>query len=349
MSFSEAFAQLSSDDQRKLEEALAVCGVSLTDVEDLLTLRIVLEGKTFNATIPTDFAHSLWKLQLAYYRMVGTILHNSPTAVLSAEEKDRYKLVFRIEKGSTDGAADLWPSLLSLMEKALDKMESWQILLAVAICAGAYLGEKRFAYLREKAKIDADKEVELSRLEVELSRLEKDAQKQASYNEMIRKMFEARTGIAETAYAAGRDGRIGILKGVGGLEGAQIGVREYDGEKIEKIKRRAARVKTESETRQMQVSVGLIDMRDKNEPHVYLKENGGDAYFKASLAIDGEDEEDLLAALDKIWKAARYPEQTFWAEVSVTTKKEKIISAVVTAVADRKEDLPDTQGDSFEE
>ena len=140
MTFTEAFAQLSPDDQCKLEGALTACGLSLTDVEDLLTLRIVLEGKTFDATIPTDFAHSLWKLQLAYYRMVGTILHNSPTAVLSAEEKERYKLVFRIEKGSTDGSADLWPSLCSLMENALEKMKPWQLLAAVALCAGAYVG-----------------------------------------------------------------------------------------------------------------------------------------------------------------------------------------------------------------
>lgn len=342
MSFAEAFAQLSPDDQRKLEEALSVCGVSLTDVEDLLTLRIVLEGETFDATIPTDFAHSLWKLQLAYYRMVGTILHNSPTAVLSAEEKERYKLVFRIEKGSTDGSADLWPSLCSLMENALEKMKPWQLLAAVALCAGAYVGGEWFAYLSEQAKIEADKEVEIARIE-------NDAEKTKLHNETIQEMFQAHREVFDAAYSAGREGRMSILKGVGGLEGARIGAREYDGEKIEQIKRRAARVKTESETRQMQVSVGLIDMRDKNEPHVYLKEKGQDFYFKASLAIDGEDEEDLSAALDRIWNAARDPEQSFWAEVSVTTKKDKIISAVVTAVAERQEDLPDTQGDSFEE
>ena len=221
-------------------------------------------------------------------------------------------------------------------------MESWQILAAVALCAVAYADGEWYAHLSEQAKIEADKEVEIARIE-------NDAEKAKLHKETIREMFQAHREVFDAAYSAGREGRMDLLEGVGGLEEERIGVREYDVEKIEKIKRRAARVNTERETRQMLVSVGLSDVRDKNEPHVYLKEKGQDFYFKASLAIDGEDEEDLSAALDRIWNAARDPDQSFWAEVSVTTKKDKIISAVVTAVADRKEDLPDTQSDSFEE
>lgn len=328
MSFTEQFQQLSQSDQEKLIAALEPYGMTVESVEDLLSLKIVLEGKHFDATIPSDLAHSLWKLQLAYYRMVGAVLHESPSAVLNAEEKEQYKLVFKIKSGSTDGVADIWKSSQTLMEKALDKMEPWQILVAIAILAGAYLGVKWFDRLNEKQRIEADVE------------------KTTTQNETVQKMLETHREIFEAASYAGREGRVSIIKGVSGIERAQIGGLEYDRERIDQIKRRATRVKASSDTLQMQVTVEEIDTRDKSNPTVYLRKKGEDGAFKASLAIQGEDDEDVSAALDIIWDAARYPDRFFWAEVSVSSKKGKILSATVTAVAQQKEDLPDTSEES---
>lgn len=40
----------------------------------------------------------------------------------------------------------------------------------------------------------------------------------------------------------------------------------------------------ENKTRPMPVTTGPIDMRDRNKPHVRLKENGGVRYEKRSAA-----------------------------------------------------------------
>jgi hypothetical protein len=153
MTFTEEFDRLPPDDLCKLEEALAVCGLAVSDVENLLCFRIAVKGKNFGGMIPTDFAKALWELQEAYYRMVGKILHGSPDAVLSADEKERHKLHFRSENGAADCSADLWPSMRALMEEGFKGKESWQILLATAFCAAAYSGDERFAALYGKGDI----------------------------------------------------------------------------------------------------------------------------------------------------------------------------------------------------
>lgn len=150
MTFTEEFDRLPPDDLCKLEEALAVCGLAVSDVENLLCFRIAVKGKNFGGMIPTDFAKALWELQEAYYLMVGKILHGSPDAVLSADEKERHKLHFRSENGAADCSADLWPSMRALMEEGFKGKESWQILLATAFCAAAYSGDERFAALYGK-------------------------------------------------------------------------------------------------------------------------------------------------------------------------------------------------------
>ena len=154
MTFTEEFHQLPPDDRCKLEESLAVCGLAVSDVENLLRYRIALKGNNFEGTIPADFARALWELQEAYYRMVGKILHGSSDAVLSADEKERHKLHFRSENGAADCSADLWPSMRSLMEEAFAGKEPWQILLAVAFCAAAYSGDERFVALYGKGEAD---------------------------------------------------------------------------------------------------------------------------------------------------------------------------------------------------
>ena len=154
MTFTEEFHQLPPDDRCKLEESLAVCGLAVSDVENLLRYRIALKGKNFEGTIPADFARALWELQEAYYRMVGKILHGSSDAVLSADEKERHKLHFRSENGAADCSADLWPSMRSLMGEAFSGKEPWQILLATAFCAAAYSGYEKFAALYGKGGED---------------------------------------------------------------------------------------------------------------------------------------------------------------------------------------------------
>ena len=330
MKFSEQIKKLSEEDLRKLTSNLQHLEINIDDIDALFSLKIVLEGTNFHGTVPADMAHSLWKLQLAYYRMVGQILYGSPCATLSAEEKETYKLVFKIEKGSTSGIANIDPSFFELASKAFDKMEPWQILLGSAMLCSVYLGAKWFEHLTESKKIAAD-----------LSKSESD-------NEVTKKMLDTHKEIFISAQEAGRDGRLSIIKGVSGISNAHIGLREYDGARIEQIRRRASRVKATSETVHLCIAVDELDAHDKTNPVVVVKPKGGDQGFKASLDLNPDDYSDYDKVLDIVWDSARFPDRYFWAEVTFTKRRDKIITASISSVALEEQDLPQTTDDSSE-
>lgn len=81
-----------------------------------MQFKIILEGKKFHGTVSGDLAHSIWKLQVAYYRLVSFALYGDPKAPLSAQEKELYLLNFKIENGSTIATSNIGDLFYTLAE-----------------------------------------------------------------------------------------------------------------------------------------------------------------------------------------------------------------------------------------
>lgn len=323
MLYSEQMAQLSDAERKRFVDGLAELGLSEKTASELLKFKVVLEGAKFHGTVSGDLAHALWKLQLAYYRLVAFALYGDASATLSTKEKELFLLVFRIENGSTGVFEDLSDSLFKIIDRAFDKMEGWQILLAVIAMAAAYGGSKYFAYLKDKGAEEASKH------------------KHDADCSVMKSFIEANKEIFLAAWDAGADGRKAILKNVSGLEHVVIGDREYSKEDIESIRRRATRIKAQTETKIICVAVEDINSRDKDLLVVVLHEKDTENRFKANLVLNFEEEADLATALDMIWNSARYPEHFFWAEVSIVSRHDKIASVSILNVAKNREDLED--------
>ena len=58
------------------------------------------------------------------------------------------------------------------------------------------------------------------------------------------------------------------------------------------------------------------------------------------MALNPDDYPDFESALDIIWNSARFPDRFFWAEISITKRREKLIAASISAIAQSEEDLP---------
>ncbi len=333
--------------------------LTVEQASDLLSLKIVLEGAQFQGTVPSDLAYALWKLQWVYYRMVGQVLHESSTAVLNSEEKETYKLIFKIDQGSTDGKADISQSMLDLASKAFDKMESWEILVGLTLLLGAYLGCKWFEHLTEVKKLDLGRDkVELERIKTELEgtktelervKTEAEIAKKESDNQVMHKMLETFKEAFIAAKDAGREGRMAVLKGVSGITSARIGKRSYDQGQIEQIKRRATKVKATSETEHLYVTVDNLFAQDKDNPIVVVREKDTGRIFKANLALTPEDYSDFDAILDIVWNSARFPNRYFWAEISYSKRRDKVLSATISAIALAEADLPQNTDDVDED
>lgn len=312
---------LSGEEKERLSDVLAAFDIHEEDALDLLQFKVRLEGQKFHGTVPADFAHALWKLQLSYYRMVALALHGSENATLTPEEKKKHQLVFKIESGSTLSVADLGDSFFDLLEKLVDKMEPVHILALAVILGAAYLGKQWMDNRTEQKKTEAEK----SRYEAEI--------------DLVKHSLQIHKDIIQAATDAGRDGRIGLIKGVEDIDRAEIGARVYGQDEILRIKRRSPREKAKSETRILHVTVEDIGTKDKSKPSVVLREKGTEDCIRAWVALSDEEESDEDNALDIIWNAARYPDRYFWVELSVVSRRGKVVEASILNAAVKKEDL----------
>ena len=136
--------------------------------------------------------------------------------------------------------------------------------------------------------------------------------------------------------------RMAILKGTSGVTKASIGMREYDAGSIEGIRRRASRVRATSSTEHLCVTVDELDARNKDCPTLIVRDKNSSMSFKAELALNPDDYSDYDKILDVVWDSARFPDRYFWAEITFTKRRDKIISASISAIGISEDDLPQT-------
>lgn len=152
-------------------------------------------------------------------------------------------------------------------------------------------------------------------------------------------MLESHKELIQSAFEAGQEGRRAVLKDVTGIERAEIGCKKYSKEDIESIKRRRTRVQASTETKILHVTVEEIDVSQKSDPLLSLRELGTENKFKANLNLEIDDEDDIEEIMNLIWNSARYSDRHFWAEVLLVTRRDKLEKATLLNIAEEKEDL----------
>lgn len=338
--FQKLFNELGPEGQKQFTEVLGqITGNKEVDAS-IFSLKIKLEGENFHASVPADYAHALWKLQQACYKLAATILYGDPTASLTQEEKEKFLLVFSIEKGSTDSEASLLASFFALAESMVDKMEPWQTLALAALLCLTYLGAKGIdAYASHKDKTE---ETERKKIDAELQGRALETQAEVSKEAItsLREVVVEHSNAFTAAQQAGQAGRSAILKTVKGVTWAEIGARTYSAAQISEYKRRSPREKARSEVRDINVAVVKIGTEDKAYPKLTLQERGSNVQYSAEISPQTyEDENDYDNAMNIIWESARYPNRFFWAEASMVFRKDKLVECSILAVAKTKEEL----------
>lgn len=172
-------------------------------------------------------------------------------------------------------------------------------ILALVVVAAAYCGVKFLQYRSETKKT----EVEIEQRKIEES--------------MLDKILAANKEIVQTVIAA----------------------RNCTEEGIQDIHLRPSRAKASIVRQILNVTVDGIDSSDNDTLYLTLREKGSAQRYKADLKLDYDDEGDLEEALNRIWNSARYPDRFFWADIAISTRRGKIESVRVLAVANKKEDL----------
>ncbi len=110
--------------------------LSNVDVSDL-TMRIKIHGASFDSSITGEVARSLWELQQGLYRAAATIIYHQPNIKrLSAAERKRLTLSFRIEDGCTELFANIKDAALELAKgfKTMESKDKKTVLLTLIVC-----------------------------------------------------------------------------------------------------------------------------------------------------------------------------------------------------------------------
>ena len=172
---------------RSADEAWALLGFVLSDGVLPENINLVfdgwpqfdmkVDGRDWKCTVPTRVMAPLLDVQRDLHRAYATVCYGSPNLrKLSDEDRDLLELVVKVDKGSSDLKAPTWTQLNELAKKAIEKMNSRDVVitvLGIAVVIGSVEISKAWIAERQAA-VDSEKTVQLSKEETK--RLEVFAQ-----------------------------------------------------------------------------------------------------------------------------------------------------------------------------
>lgn len=140
-----------------------------------------VNGRDWYGTVPTRVMAPLLDVQRDLHRVYATVCYGAPNLrKLRDEDRDLLEIVVKIKEGSSDYKAPLWEQLTELGKKAIEKMDSRDVVIAVvgiAVVVGAVEINKAWVAERQEAT-HADKTVQLSKEETERLKVFASAVKQ---------------------------------------------------------------------------------------------------------------------------------------------------------------------------
>lgn len=150
-------------------------------------------GKDWNSTVPTRVMAPLLEIQKDINRKYVEIAYGSANLKkLRDDDRDQLEIVVEVKKGSSDYKAPLDEQLNVLARKALERMESRDIVIAlvgVALVWGGVEISKAWIAARQQA-VNAEVTVKLSQQETERLKVFERAVRQSSVLESARQDFE---------------------------------------------------------------------------------------------------------------------------------------------------------------
>lgn len=174
-----------------------------------------------------------------------------------------------------------------------------------------YLVAKFIAHMTDKKKIDAETE------------------KLKDEQEAARKMLETHRALFEAVAEAGRGGNMAM------------GTRRQDAKRTA-IRKSASSARTIRSIERVCITVEQLNARNKSNPMLTVRKKNSSGSFKAELALNPDDYSNYDNILDIIWDSARFPDKYFWAEITFTKRRSKIISASISFIGLSEDDLPQT-------
>lgn len=225
---------------------------------NLMELKIKINGDQFDSSITGEVAKAIGSLQSALYRAAAEILHGSPNInVLTAEEKEQFEIVVRIQPGCSLLTIPGEKYLSNLATKAIDKMESKHITLVLCclICAFA-ARDFGVAYITAAAK-------------------------NSEHNAMVEQARVLAAPLSNAIQAGGKE----IAKSAKHADSVEVGERKFDRQEIENLNKRQAKQAAQVDTYQTECKINGIRKEGNNLKVDMFDTNMGESFSVLILPL----------------------------------------------------------------
>lgn len=204
---------------------------------ELMTLKIKIYGDQFESSITGEVARAVGSLQTALYRAAAEILHGEPNIkLLTAEEKELFEIVIRVEPGCSQLKIPGYKYLPPLLEKMVEKMESKHIAIVACVAIAGFIGCK----------------------------VSNDVTDVWKSNAATQAMVDLAKTLTAPINSAVQGGGVDLAKAAKNASALEIGDRRFDRKEIESLNKRAAKQTAEVETYQAECVVKGIREDDEN-------------------------------------------------------------------------------------
>ena len=145
------------------------------------SFKLKVSGRDWHGTVPTRIMSPLLEVQRDLHRAYAQVCYGYPNLRrLTEDDRDALELVVKVNEGSSDFVAKLWEQLNELSKKAVERMDSRDVVISVLgialVIGGVEVGKEWIA--ARQAEKSAEQTVALSREETARLKIFADAVKQ---------------------------------------------------------------------------------------------------------------------------------------------------------------------------
>jgi len=290
----------------------------VTVTGELALFSMHIEGQEYNASFPSEFARGLWEFQEAIYNAVAFALYGiEDIRRLTVQQKEDFKIVFSVDKGSLD--------LQAMLEKFFEKLSEGFVNMdskhkAVTIASVALVIATAYGAVHIVEANSDEKKAEIASHTQIAQEQERTAQFKVIADAIEQNKISA--GFAK----ATEEGTRAIIKRAQGATDIRVGHVKFDHEEIEEVNQRAAKEKAEAQMITGDFSILRVETRDSSTTKLVMSSKDLGEFSAVML-----DEDFLADDLNKLWSAVKNREKISL-EVNATMIRGSVKTAQIVKI-----------------
>lgn len=310
-------------------------GVNSIVFEGWPVLNVRLNGDRFDGSLTPQTMESFIAMQKAVNRTYGLLVYGNSGKRLSAEERDKLQLVVKVDKGSTETAANVDEIIQSMLLAVGDKLTGEQALIAIlglGLMGFTTYGVRHYLNNRKEiriAEISSQKDARQAEVRMrELGNMEFVAEQDKQKIKLITDALSHSVRLSPIQDIV-EDAHSGFLKGAAGADSASVFDSELTAGQISELKTNA-RARSEEVSIVGIFSVQMVDTKDPDKFRVRLVRVSD--HFEITAYLPSDNTEKSKGIRESI-RNAEWSRSLIECAITARTSRDKISRAEIVGAS----------------